>query len=546
MRYFTRMKDGWGLATVAPLVLVWAALSLGCGCGVAWADTQQNPQVRHEIEAARRLKVVGRFDEAKEKFRSLYERYPDDEAVIRGYSETLLISKDWGDAEKLYLEVRGRSGKQFAYARELEQVHMLQSRYREAAGDCMDILTEDPSKLEWVRGELVRISGAADEGVDLVLDALSERSGAGPAQPLSKILAVEMLARAARPTEEMASLEALSEADEIDANHFYILAVQLESLGDVKGAMAALRLALTREGSVNAVASAAFKLSGFLTAAGRAEESRQILERLADRYPNSAVAFKAQLELASLEAKALGRPERALALYEELLSQKNLPVGREEVEEAIASCLLRMGRLAESRDKFATLAGQDSKFKPEASFMVGEVSFFMGEADSALSIYAALADAHPEWDVANDALERMFLIQEGTLSGGEALGLYATAELLSTIGRPDSAMTYLESIIETHADSPLVDDAMFTASELYLDLGDADRAMDLCRSVVERYPDGRLAPLAQERLGDIWWEEKGDGNRALEEYTKGLDLYPNSLIAPRVRDKVSRLRREVG
>jgi tetratricopeptide (TPR) repeat protein len=87
---------------------------------------------------------------------------------------------------------------------------------------------------------------------------------------------------------------------------------------------------------------------------------------------------------------------------------------------------------------------------------------------------------------------------------------------------------------------------MFRASELYLELDNVDRALNMCRFVVEHDQEGRLAPLAQEKLGDIWWEERGDGHRALEEYTKGLDLYPNSLVAPRVRDKVSRLRKEVG
>jgi tetratricopeptide (TPR) repeat protein len=216
------------------------------------------------------------------------------------------------------------------------------------------------------------------------------------------------------------------------------------------------------------------------------------------------------------------------------------------VQEAIASCLVRMGRLAEARDKFAGLAAGGSELQPRAAFMTAEVSFYMGEADSASALYSALAGDHPDWEYANDALERVFLIQEGTEAGGDVLGLYATAEFLNAIGRPDSALTYLTSIIESDAHGPLADDASLRAGELYLQLGDVEQAMAMCRSVVEYDPEGRLAPLAQERLGDILWEKKGDGRAALDEYIKGLDRYPNSLVAPRVRDKVSKLRREVG
>lgn len=533
-------------AGVAAVLLACVACLFFGGSESAGAQQRKTPHLRRSIEEGRRLKVVGRYEEAEELFRSLYESYPDNEIVIRGLGETLLKSKKYGEAEEFYLEVREWDGGASAYARELEQIHMLQGRYRDAAGDCMDILADEPVSIDWIRGELVRIGGAADEGIDLVLDVLSERAAAESSQHHFEMLAIEMLSRAARREEAASRLDAQEEDGEMSAEHLYPLAIRLDSLGDADNAIKALRLSLKREGTIGAASGAAFKLSELLVDAGRPEESRAVLEDLSARYPNTPLAFKAQLELASLEAKALGRPERALALYEDLLSQESLPIKENEVKEAIAYCLMRVGRLAEARERFTEIASGKTEPAPHAMFMAAEVSFFMGETDSAMSLYADLAGGHPEWDEANDALARMFLLQECAGAGAEPLALYATAELLGSIDRPDSALTYLSSIIESHPDSPLVDDAMFRAGELHLELGDADRALAMCRSVVEHDPEGRLAPLAQERIGDIWWEERGDGRRALDEYTKGLDSYPNSLVAPRVRDKVSRLRREVG
>jgi len=251
--------------------------------------------------------------------------------------------------------------------------------------------------------------------------------------------------------------------------------------------------------------------------------------------------------MATLEAEVLGRPGRALELYEEILEQKHFPVDRTQVKTAIAKCLVRTGRLSDARDAYSVLAADPSKMNPEAHFMAAEVSFFMGETDSALSLYSILASDHPDWELANDAMDRVFLLQEHAgQSDNRPLGLFATGELLATIGRPDSALGYFGLLVSDFGESPLVDDALLRSAELHLIEGNVEEALAACETLASAHSESRHAPLAREMLGDIWWEERGDGARAIEEYLKGLDEFPESLIAPRVRDKVARLRREVG
>jgi tetratricopeptide (TPR) repeat protein len=556
------------VAAAAIAIAIAAVAAAGLRPAEAWG-AKTDPQLRRRLQAAHRLTVVGRYDEAKELYRKLYEDHPESEAVIREYGETLVATKDYGEAEALYLDVRRRTGRPLAYASQLESIHMFQKRYGDAASDCLDVLAANRGMIDWVRGELSRIGGVAGD-VDLVVDAISNRADAHPQFSAYRMLAVEMLVRAARVDEAAAMLQDLRGDDELSADDFNQLGIQLDALGERDLTVSAFRIALERKGSVSGVSSAAFKLAEILAEGGRAEESRRVLQSLSERYPNSGIAFRAELQAASLESEVLDRPDRALALYEKLLTRRISAQTTADVKKAIGKCLLRLGRLSEAREIYSDLAAVEEPVDPEARFMAAEVSFYMGDIDSALALYSSLASGHPDWELANDAIDRTFLLSEnagegrggwvsfagGDSAGAEApdaeganvdpLGLFAAAELLASIGRPDSALTYLTAIVDDHSDSPLVDDAMFRAGDLYLAVGDVDHAIAELEGVAEKYPDGRLAPIAREKLGDIWWTKKGDGRRALEEYTKGLDEYPNSLVAPRVRDKVARLRQEVG
>ncbi len=522
------------------------------------------PELKRELQAAHRLQVVGRYEDAKELYRKLYEKYPNSEAVVREYGETLLMTKDYGEAEGLYLEVRRRGKRPLAYAVQLERIHVLQKRYSIAVEDCLDVLAAERGRIDWVRGELAKIAGEAEGGLGMVLEVIDRRAEETPGFGVYRMLAVEMLAVGGRRDEASAMLEELRESEAMTSDDLYKLGIQFEAREDDDLAIQAYRVALERQGSVVSISGSAFKLAGLLAGTGRAAQSRQVLQNLADRYPNSTVAFRAQLMAATLESEVLGRPDKALTLYEGLLEQRKLPIKADEVKTAMGRCLMRMGRLSEAREMYFGLATGGESPNPQAEFMAAEISFYMGETDSALSLFNSLASEHPDWEFANDALDRAFLLMENSgrsqggwvsfdagggapdVSGLDPLALYAAAEFLTSIDRPDSAVGYLTAIVNVHSESPLVDDALLSASDLHLALGNVDEALAGLTSLAEDYPDSRLAPLALEKLGDIWWQERGDGRRALEEYAKGLDRYPSSLIAPRVRDKVARLRREVG
>ena len=431
------------------------------------AVKQDTSELRRGLQAAHRLQVVGRYEDAKEIYRRLYEKYPNSEAVVREYGETLLVTKDYGEAEELYLEVRRRDNRPLAYAVQLERIHVLQKRYSIAVEDCLDVLAAERRRIDWVRGELVKIAGEAEGGVSMVLDVIVKRAEGNPGFGEYRMLAVELLAVGGRRDEASAMLEELGGSEGLTSGDFYQLGVQFEALEDNDLAIQAYRLALERQGNITSISGSAFKLAALLAGTGRAGESRQVLQNLADRYPNSTVAFRAQLMAATLESEVLGRPDKALALYEGLLEQRMLPIKEDEVKAAMGRCLMRMGRLSEAREMYFGLATSGESPNPKADFMAAEISFYMGETDSALSLFNSLASEHPDWEFANDALDRAFLLMENSdrsrgawvsfdpgvdepdVSGLDPLALYAAAEFLTSIDRPDSALGYRPPAPET-------------------------------------------------------------------------------------------------
>ncbi|MBN1305338.1 MAG: transglycosylase SLT domain-containing protein [Anaerolineales bacterium] len=88
-------------------------------------------------------------------------------------------------------------------------------------------------------------------------------------------------------------------------------------------------------------------------------------------------------------------------------------------------------------------------------------------------------------------------------------------------GYHESALVYLEELINNYPDSPFVANAYFSAGQVYMELGRYQEAASAWYAYLERRP-GWLAAYAEERRGDALYAD-GQYLEALEAYTAALE-----------------------
>lgn len=218
------------------------------------------------------------------------------------------------------------------------------------------------------------------------------------------------------------------------------------------------------------------------------------------------------------------------------------------------------GRLALEKGEAALLAGDleaaartfdavaagaaSDRLREEAAFQACEARFFAGHFDTAAAAYDAFARAYPGSPLANDALERAYLI-EGAGTPPPGLAEFAAASLAARAGRPDEALAKAEAAEQRTAGGPAWSHAGLLVAALLETQGRLADAAAKARAVAETAPDDRLAPTARRRAGDLLLAA-GDPAAALGQYEELLVRYPRSWLAPETRRRVQELRRTQG
>jgi TolA-binding protein len=208
--------------------------------------------------------------------------------------------------------------------------------------------------------------------------------------------------------------------------------------------------------------------------------------------------------------------------------------------------LLVAGDLAGAARTFDEVAasGASDALREEAAFEAYEARFFAGQFDSAAAGFDAFARAWPGSEHANDALERVYLI-EGAGAPPPGLAELARASLSARAGDVEGARTQAEEAERKAEGGPAWSHAALLVASLLETQGRLADAAAKARAVAESKPDDRLAPTARRRAGDLLLAT-GDAAGALGQYEELLVRYPRSWLAPETRRRVQELRSRQG
>jgi len=248
------------------------------------------------------------------------------------------------------------------------------------------------------------------------------------------------------------------------------------------------------------------------------------------RNPNTAFAMH---RLAVLQAFKLHKLADAQKLLEEVI---NIPaIGAQQ----LASCKLDLGDIyiINGNQWDATLLySQVEKDFPntdmgqDASFRNAKLAYYTGDFDWAKRQLDVLKAATSQL-IANDALNLSLLISDNMAadSSGNALKMYARADLLIFAEQPDKAVQTLDSIDQKFPGNALSNDILMAKARILIQQKDYNAAIPLLKKIVENSPTNLWADDAVFMLGDIYENQFADKAQAQTYYQKIITDYPGSL-----------------
>ncbi len=176
-----------------------------------------------------------------------------------------------------------------------------------------------------------------------------------------------------------------------------------------------------------------------------------------------------------------------------------------------------------------------------ATFKIAELNYFESRFDSALSLLKKF-NAKLNTELANDALQLQYFIQENQSASSKALTEFAKSDLLQRQRKYSESLTLFKDIVKNYSSALLVDDAMMKIGELQIKLLQVNEAIKSFQFIVDSVQMSILKDRAQFRIAEVYQTIIKNKTQAIESYEKLLVKFPNSLYAEESRKRIRLLR----
>ena len=259
-------------------------------------------------------------------------------------------------------------------------------------------------------------------------------------------------------------------------------------------------------------------------------------------YPNTDIAMQAFFRIGMIRFNRFFDLNGASAAFDTV---RKLPYN------GILSCdaTMSLGELQTARNDLIRahqeyrqlLAMAPEQYRDRVLFRIAELDYFEARFDTAAGSLQRIS-MNLSNDLANDALQLLYFIQENKAAGQEALTEFARADLLVRQRKYSEALARFESVATRFASTPLLDDAMMRIGDLHLLLNKTDSALVIFSRIMNDMPTSILRDRAQMKIGEVYEGRLKDKKKAIEAYEAVLANYPTSLFVEEARKRIRILR----
>jgi tetratricopeptide (TPR) repeat protein len=267
-----------------------------------------------------------------------------------------------------------------------------------------------------------------------------------------------------------------------------------------------------------------------------------LYDRLTRDYPNTEIAMQAFFRLGVIRFNRLFDLNGAAAAFDTVRRMPYNGILAVEATMSLGEIHTTRNDLTRAHREYGQLlAMAPEQYRDRVLYRIAELDYFEARFDTAVGSLQRIS-INLTNDLANDALQLLYFIQENKAAGQEALAEFARADLLVRQRKYSEALALFESVTRRFAATPLLDDAMMRTGDLNLLLNKPDSAITVFSRIINDMPTSILRDRAQMRIGEVYEGRLNDKKRAIEAYEAVLANYPTSLFVEEARKKIRILR----
>lgn len=521
--------------------------------GIAKKMSRRHPEVlEYTLKLATVYTQQGKTDEANELYEGLIKKMPADVAAISMLGMQFYQNGNIDQAIQTFKQGRKLLNNDAPFVNELLTLYRYKRDKTALTEEYLNLLPQNKGYIDQAQSVLANLYDAAD--YDMLKFALLKRMQKEPDENAYVEMLIWQYLQRKDYNQALTQAIALNRRGKNEDSNLYDLC---RTLADEEAYDAAIRgfEYLISKGKESPVYISA-KIELINTKSEKITSGRYLpadLLSLEADYNNLLFEFGkgrntvyAIQRLARLEAFKLHKLAEAQRLLEEAVKIPGLSA------QAVASCKLDLGDmyLLNGQPWEATLLYSqvekdfpDSEMEQDAKLRNAKLAYYTGDFVYAKGMLDVLKAATSKL-IANDALNLQLLIQDNTIAdtAGDALKMYARADLQIFAERPEKALKILDSVDKKFPGNTLADDILMAKAKLFIANKEYQQAAAALKSITENYTQDLWADDAVFMLGDIYENDLNDKELAKSYYQKIITDYPGSLWVNEARKRFRILR----
>jgi tetratricopeptide (TPR) repeat protein len=505
----------------------------------------------------------GEEQRADSVWQAILRSNPSNVSLYRLIANQMMEFRLYDQAIALFLQARTVTGDANVFTGELANLYGVFQQYENAAREYIRLLTQQSSQLADVQSRMslfLNRPEAITSATKAIREALESRGSSVPLRQLfawilmegndyssaleqyriidrtSNARGIELFNFAQRALEEKEFGTAVKAYQEV-------LAIpppkELQPIARLGLARATEELSLSIDSTHSTVTREPWPVSEARPTAGSA---LGLFEAIVREYPRTPIAAQAYFRIGVIKRDRLFDLDGSLAAFAVIPSiVPDSPLALES-SLAAAGVLIARNDLAAARSRYIALLGaRDPLQRDRVLFHLAELDYFAASFDSALVVLKRLSQ-QSSTDLANNALELQYFIEENIGMGAPGLTMFAVSDLLMRQRKYPEALEGFRDVVRRFPSAPLADDATIRIGELQLLLGKPLEAIETFRSMVRDMSGSILRDRALMRIGDVYEQRINNRALAIEAYEELLKMFPLSLHAEEARRRMRKLR----